>query len=79
MTATDLTGKTYCWDNGHKGTYGVGGSYSNVSGYHGTWSVPQPGVVLVGSNYNLIEVLPNGQLRQSSTRDDTYHLATLCR
>jgi hypothetical protein len=81
VTATDLTGKTYCWDTGHKGTYGVGGSYSNISGYHGTWSVPELGVVLVGSSYFQIEVLPDGQLRMhkwSSRTGDVYRWAALC-
>ena len=86
VTTQDLIGKTYCWENGGKGTYGAGGSFSNNRGYHGTWSVTEPGVVLVGSRYNQIDILPDGRLQQHVSRrkntkpggNDYYVTATPC-
>ncbi len=86
VTAQDLVGKTYCWENGGKGTYGAGGSFSNNKGYHGTWSVTEPGVVLVGNRYNQIDVMPDGRLQQHVRRrkstkpagNDYYVTATPC-
>lgn len=86
VTAKDLSGKTYCWDNGHKGTYGGNGNYSNVAGYRGTWSVPEPGVVHVGTSQSQIEVLSDGRLRihvfhggsDRPDRGDVNHWATPC-
>ena len=83
VTAKDLVGNTYCWDNGRKGTYGSDGTYSNIQGYHGAWSVPEPGVVLIGQAFFQIEGFAGrsaaGAWVQRPKRGDIYHWATLCR
>jgi hypothetical protein len=46
VTTQDLSGKSFCWNNGKRTTYGADGKFSNSLGSHGRpWLVLEPGVV----------------------------------
>jgi hypothetical protein len=63
VTYKDLSGKKYCWNNGDWDLYGADGRQTSKRG-HGTWSVPEPGVLKTGNRYRQVEVLPDGELHQ---------------
>jgi hypothetical protein len=63
ITTADLSGKTFCWDDGGRVTYGANGKLSSNFGVHDRpWSVPEPGVFKGGRGYDQMEVLPDGRL-----------------
>jgi hypothetical protein len=66
VTPSDISGKTFCWSNGHKGTYGANGIYTNDRGTRTTWSIPEFGVITTGAQHLQTEVLPDGQLHMYS-------------
>jgi hypothetical protein len=67
VTASDISGKKICWDNGRWGYYAAGGEFSNDRGnHHRQWSVPEPGVIKTGVGYRQTEILPDGQFRSHS-------------
>lgn len=61
-SASDVSGKTICWNDGGRGTYAANGQFTNRQGAHTTWSVPAPGVIRVGSSERQTEVLADGRL-----------------
>lgn len=76
VTAADLSGKKFCWSNGHWGLYGLDGFVTNDYGKHPQWSVPKPGVLHIGDHYRSIEVLRDGRLHLSG--DDGDGWGTVC-
>jgi hypothetical protein len=42
VTTRDLSGKSFCYSNGVRTSYGANGKWSNSRGKHGPWSVPEP-------------------------------------
>jgi hypothetical protein len=65
VSASDLSGKTICWSDGMRSTYADSGRYTNNKGAHTRWSVPEPGIVHVGSSERQTSVLADGQLHIS--------------
>jgi hypothetical protein len=64
ITFQDLAGKTFCWYDGGRVTYGANGMETNHKNNHHTpWSVPEPGVLKYwGKKYTQVELLPDGRL-----------------
>jgi hypothetical protein len=64
ITAQDLSGKTFCWNDGGRVTYGANGlETNNKNNHHPPWSVPEPGVLKYwGNKYTQVELLPDGRL-----------------
>jgi hypothetical protein len=64
ITAQDLAGKTFCWADGGRVTYGANGlETNNKNNHHPPWSVPEPGVLKYwGKKYTQVELLPDGRL-----------------
>ena len=75
VTATDLSGKKICWDDGLVATFSPGGKYlSNKSGA-GTWRATSVGVQLHTEHYSGlydIDKQPDGTLK-SVTRHSNGH------
>ncbi len=70
VTAQDLSGKTFCWNNGIRASYGANGTFSNSRGAHDRpWSVPRPGVFKDGYREVQMEILSDGRLHTYA-----YHL-----
>jgi hypothetical protein len=66
VSATDLSGKKICWDNGSASSYGSGGHYSNNVSGEGTWAMTAGGVAIHTERYDYVAVmqkLPNGSFR----------------
>jgi hypothetical protein len=93
VTFQDLAGKTFCWDNPLRATYGANGQFLNSWGVRGTWVVVNPGVVELrdevkpgkygSSRYRQWELLPDGRLHGYSYclicgNHDRDHWATPC-
>ena len=62
VEARDISGKKFCWNSGHSGVFRANGDYIKDDGHHPKWSVPEPGVILIGDTYRQTEVLPDGRL-----------------
>jgi hypothetical protein len=62
ITAKDLSGKKFCWNNGDWAFYGPNGQMSNSLGRHPHWSVGEPGVLHVNRRRVQVELLPDGRL-----------------
>jgi hypothetical protein len=62
ITAKDLSGKKFCWNNGDWAFYGPNGQMSNRLGRHPHWSVGEPGVLHVNNRRVQVELLPDGRL-----------------
>jgi hypothetical protein len=64
ITFQDLAGKTFCWNDGGRVTYGANGlETNNKNNHHPPWSVPEPGVLKYwGNKYTQVELLPDGRL-----------------
>ena len=64
ITFQDLAGKTFCWADGGRVTYGASGLETNhKNNHHPAWSVPEPGVLKYwGNKYTQVELLPDGRL-----------------
>jgi len=63
VRSADLSGKSICWDNGSKSSYGAGGKYSNNMSGEGTWSMTAGGVHIHTDRYDYvasIQKLPDG-------------------
>jgi hypothetical protein len=45
VTAQDLSGKKFCWDNGLGVRYEANGQYLDSRGHHGTWAILDRGIV----------------------------------
>lgn len=60
ITASDLSGKKICWDNGVWNVFAANGQFSNNRNPkpHG----PEPGLVKTVNTYWQAEVLPDGQI-----------------
>ena len=71
VTAQDLSGKKFCFDNGDWAVYAADGQITNNRGKHPPWSVSEPGVLHIGNHYIQMEVLPDGRLH-------TYRYCLLC-
>ena len=62
VAAGDISGKKICWNNGNEVFYMANGHFTSWGGDHGTWSIPEPGLIHVGYIYRQTEVLPDGRL-----------------
>jgi hypothetical protein len=67
IAAKDIAGKTICWSrSGTRGNFAANGGYTDnrhQPGYHDQWSIPEPGVLRIGSTWHRqVEVLPDGRL-----------------
>jgi len=63
VTAQDLSGKSFCWNNGVRASYGADGKLSNSLGKHGIpWSVPRPGVLKLRQKEIQVEMLSDGRI-----------------
>jgi hypothetical protein len=64
ITFQDLAGKTFCWSDGGRVTYGANGlETNNKNNHHPPWAVPEPGVLKYwGKRYTQVELLPDGRL-----------------
>jgi hypothetical protein len=69
VTAKDVAGKKFCWNDGHWAYFMPEGGYMNdrrdyfkKSPAH--WHVLADGVIKVGDSERQAEVLPNGQLHE---------------
>ena len=64
ITAQDLSGKTFCWADDGRVTYGANGLETNhKNNRHPPWSVPQPGILRYwGDKFTQVELLPDGRL-----------------
>jgi hypothetical protein len=84
VAAADLTGKKICWDDGRKANFAPNGQFSNDQGQHSTWSVTEPGVLVIGSSNRQTVVLADGRLQQhwfvgrSAKGADKYRWGTVC-
>jgi hypothetical protein len=68
VTANDLVGKTFCWENGVQEFYGPGGRWiRRMDGVenHGKWYVTEGGIMhhRYGDRETELRILPNGDLR----------------
>jgi hypothetical protein len=50
VTDADFRGKTICWNNGSKATYGKDGSFDSNRSGHGTWSLSGDVLTVSASN-----------------------------
>src|SRR6202021_2377822 len=64
ITLQDLAGKTFCWYDGGRVTYGANGMETNhKNNHHPPWPVPKPGVLKYwGRKYTQVELQPDGRL-----------------
>ena len=63
VTFQDLAGKKFCWDNGVWALYEANGQFQNSLGKHRHWGVVEPGVVMIGNQYDQLEALPDGRIQ----------------
>jgi hypothetical protein len=56
VTAKDISGKKFCWNNGNWIQYGADGRFENNRDGYGRWWVVRPGVIKVGENEREVEV-----------------------
>jgi hypothetical protein len=68
VTANDVAGKKFCWNNGHWARFMADGSFMNdrreyFSKHPGRWQV-NAGVIRTGDSERQAEMLPNGQLHE---------------
>jgi len=80
VQASDLAGKTICWDMGVVARYGRDGRFANSRGAETRWRVTEPGVIQIGQGYRQVVVLPNGQFRVhvAKRKFNTYHFGDVC-
>ena len=80
VQASDLAGKTICWDMGVVARYGRDGRFENSNGADTRWQVSEPGVIQIGNGYRQVVVLPNGQFRLHvmKRKYNTYHFGDVC-
>ena len=85
VTAEDISGKKFCWNTGHWTTYALNGDFTSDRHAGFRWSVPEPGVILIGRHtYRQTVVLPDGRLETHSFRGrspkgtDRYRWGTVC-
>jgi len=81
VTAADLTGKTICWANGNKSTYGAGGKFSSTRAGTGTWSLSGSTLVVIGSIRNgtsTIEKMPDGTFQATGGRKGAMTTGSYC-
>jgi hypothetical protein len=62
VTAKDISGKKFCWNNGNWIQYSADGRFENNRDHHGKWWVVRPGVIKVGESEREVDVQSDGQL-----------------
>jgi hypothetical protein len=62
VTAKDISGKKFCWNNGNWIQYGADGQFENNRDHQGRWSVVRPGIIKTGQDEHEVEVQSDGQL-----------------
>ncbi|RBP06233.1 hypothetical protein DFR50_13211 [Roseiarcus fermentans] len=81
VQASDLAGRTICWDTGVVARYGRDGRFANSDGDEAHWQVVEPGVIQIGRGYREVVVLPSGQFRVhvAKRKYNTYHFGDVCK